>query len=403
MLFPEPPNDINGLRRILLDDKISREKRQWSLLTLDQIDNFTTDENLVPKDPRMMIKSSSYIIGQRFNISGWKDILTKEYPMIDTLLEKHTGHLAVAGGALTRSLFRNDNINDVDFFFYNTNENGATKILIDCLTTLVEDFKKRYNDTYKCRVERNEYTTNFVIEQYYNTYTYQFVHRIYPRLDQIIGGFDLAPAMFVYNGKEIYGNRLSLWSLSKKTCIVDLSRNSSSFISRIDKYYKMGFNVVFPDMKEVELKLNDPNIRLPCGLTITSPKGKKKIYSKPSVLILHKKFVKTSDYDNESIGIELLSFKNHKLLLQNKPQYVKVYKEYTFDKLPSKETFMNDLYQLFDNPKLDDDHISINHSIELAIQINKPAYFRKTLGAFYKPEKKSSKFVGGKEDSQTEY
>lgn len=77
----------------------------------------------------------------------------------------------------------------------------------DCLWILASQFKNLRDENPKdeYRIERSQYTTNFVIQRYehligqtnkiFKTYTYQFIQRIYPSLDQIIGGFDLGPSM----------------------------------------------------------------------------------------------------------------------------------------------------------------------------------------------------------------
>jgi hypothetical protein len=81
---------------------------------------------------------------------------------------------------------------------------------------------------------------------------YQFIHRIYPDISSIIGGFDLSASAIAYNEKEIYTTPLGCWSLINKAIIIDMGRRSTSYEHRLKKYNRYGFRLIFPGLtKEI--------------------------------------------------------------------------------------------------------------------------------------------------------
>jgi len=95
-------------------------------------------------------------------------------------------------------------------------------------------------------IKRNEYTTTLYITSDTNhIYEYQFIHRIYPDISSIIGGFDLSICMVAYDGKQIYATPLGTWSIKNVSIIIDTKRRSTSFEYRLQKYNR-GFKLIFP-------------------------------------------------------------------------------------------------------------------------------------------------------------
>jgi len=238
-----------------------------------------------------------------------------------TLLNKHYGKLAVCGGSLSR-LLRSDinapfpnnedynspqNVHNVlkdsdcDLFFHSCSKEEATTILFDCLATISSSLSKHG----MIRIEHKKYVTNVVLEwedayknrdetiaayeermkerrkhnedhgiyvdisgeggnalnpkgRSYRYQIYQFVHRVYPTLGSIIGGFDLGPCMLAFDGRMIWGTTLGAWCTAKSALIVDVSRRSTSFEYRIRNYYNRCYGVVFPGITQDFIRKNFP-------------------------------------------------------------------------------------------------------------------------------------------------
>jgi len=212
---------------------------------------------------------------------SWKDLqsttiefIEEEYPMITHLLIDLNSKildglkLVAAGGAIFKALYR-DVADDVDFFFVDENQerlsNANTNpevaklydmFLITIITYLtnawfnervildilllgnIVDRKTRTRKNPKVYVARGEFVTTVHLTDYHDSESlkYQFIHRVYPSVESILGGFDLGPAMVAYDGHRILATELGAWSALSKTIIVDISRRSTSFEHRLKKY-----------------------------------------------------------------------------------------------------------------------------------------------------------------------
>ena len=281
-LYPFSPNNATTVRRILERDAYCRKVKNWPLIPLSDYPNYKTvssELSYIPFEDDLFVagKSDLFVAGKsdlhdRFDINEPKEVIERlyiNYSCLENLMIAHSGKIAVCGGALTRLCTHNVDISDVDIFFYNIeSEEEANGILLNCISLIIKQVAKEARGEYESkrmvRVEHRLYITNVLIYDYDESYpieTYQFIHRIYPRLDLIIGGFDLGPSSLAFDGNQIYGTELAIFSIAKKCLIVDTTRRSLSFEHRIIKMRRLGFNIVFPglnDKKTTEI-LNKPN------------------------------------------------------------------------------------------------------------------------------------------------
>jgi hypothetical protein len=259
------PNSRQIVREILTEDRIYRNAKHWPLVPLSDFRHFrnTTDSSETLRDADLFMAPDyhhswvrninpeedgyiKYMNSLESKAENFHEIFYEKFPHIQPLLEKYKGKLAVCGGIITRILTEQSVSNhDVDLFFYNTTKDEAFVILLDCVATLVSN----YNG--KAVIERKLYVTNVVLEgededEDTEIWTYQFIHRIYPTLDSIIGGFDLGCSALTFDGEEVYGTPLGAFSIAKRCLIVDTARRSLSFEQRILKYHRMGFAIIFP-------------------------------------------------------------------------------------------------------------------------------------------------------------
>jgi hypothetical protein len=176
--------------------------------------------------------------------------LREWFPMLDTLLALGDGHLIAAGGAVV-SAIRKDaeagrgnqkECGDCDFFFVGLSVDAANKLL----DLLLASFCSASGD---CVVMHSKHavTVRQVIDQPEGVARgnrgnrfqssrrhsgkcarlYQFIKRIYPRSDVVIGGFDLpASSVFLDEGGMIWTTPLGAFTLATNALIVDPSRRS---------------------------------------------------------------------------------------------------------------------------------------------------------------------------------
>ena len=398
MLFQEQPEDEDGLFKILTYDHMCRQIEYWPLLPVSDTE---LNKYTVKQEKKDVTMSSRLIIDNNVSIGKWNLKWEKDfndnYPLCSLLLQKYSGKLAVAGGSLIRSLIKlrdtkstktdtKSTKTDVDIFFYNTNEKEAQDILIDCVS-IISSYENI--DLKNIIIERKKYVTTVRIFTDSDETVYQFIHRIYPRLDLIPGGFDIGPSMFVYDGNNIYGTPLGLWSLMKRSIIVDVSRRSVSFTQRLLKYKKIGFNIIFPDITVLDIqkfkeftnekyynKFKEYYNKLKNVFKQNFDESKVLPYKKYYILKLPGKlYIKiydktfdiksriknVSDYQYKSYPYNKVNNVFNKSLMFNVSEYG-IFTYISYDNVQTYDDVFADFTKLIDNPDINK-HININHII----------------------------------------
>lgn len=187
-------------------------------------------------------------------------LLNAAFPHTTELLCAFEGRIVAAGGAIYKAVRGMSSISDIDFFFIDPQvERSATsddydRLLVDVISFLTEKLFTRHHqedgsNQHPCIfVTRNEFVTTVHFSFYDNSEAkYQFIHRIYPSVESILGGFDIGPAMMAYTGRRIVATELGAWSVFSKCLIVDVSRRSTSFEHRLKKYART-CHVIFPGL-----------------------------------------------------------------------------------------------------------------------------------------------------------
>lgn len=251
---------------VLNQDDYYRNKREWPLIN---VNNYK----------RIRVKKCEVFYIGIFNdyddylqrIDDINNKFTRFYPNTPELLNKFGNNLIAAGGSICRLLNNCKVTSDVDFFFYDLDIENANKLRIEIIKWLIKTWRSQIgtnisrnhinnitlNDV-KFYINRNEFTTTIHVEEYTNymdypfVHMYQFIHRIYPNKSSIIGGFDISASMLLYDGKNIYTTPLGLWSQTRRSIIVDMSRRSTSYEYRLQKYAGEGlnFNIIFPGLSK---------------------------------------------------------------------------------------------------------------------------------------------------------
>lgn len=280
---------INDISDLLLIDFMSRRKVKWDLLQLEDIlalNKKIVDENndegkLFDPDSLLIVYPTRLLpnkTAMRAFINGklgFDHYLTNALKKVNNpkilnsdpikslnayciylkeILQKYYPKLIVAGGAVMKALC--DYLllttgSDIDFFFVNCTVEEVDIILREIWDFLLE---KQETDGISIVATRNQNTTTFAYSEDEDAnmneiaetgVKLQFVHRIYPSKDSVIGGFDISAGMVLYDGYEIYATNLGAFSLATQSLIVDVSRRSTSYEFRISKYSGYRFTTIF--------------------------------------------------------------------------------------------------------------------------------------------------------------
>ena len=266
-----PPINRKEVISLLTQDDYYRRQRKWPLISYNNV-NVVASRKV--SDDLFSIKTYN-----RTSILNPMDKIIDQintlFPFTNELLTKFQNNLVACGGSICKSIITDHNEyqisnDDIDFFFYDLDIYQANKMRIEIIEFMINTWKSSVgkkatrNRGYhreltvikdvKFYIQRNEYVTTLHVEElcdYSNNpivYMYQFIHRIYPNINSIIGGFDLSSSALAYNGKEIYTTPLGAWSLINKSIIIDMGRRSTSYEHRLKKYNRYGFRLIFPGL-----------------------------------------------------------------------------------------------------------------------------------------------------------
>src|SRR5690606_3114530 len=147
-----------------------------------------------------------------------------------------------------------------DIFFYGLSESKASEVLAKCVTLLVtavdiKGYDANYPDYQEVRIERGakyvnvSFTRKDELHNMQTTKIYQFILRICPALDSIVGGFDIPMSSFCWNGHDFLGTPIAVFCATQGILVANLSRRSPSFEHRLVKYCQR-FNLLlyFPGL-----------------------------------------------------------------------------------------------------------------------------------------------------------
>ena len=84
----------------------------------------------------------------------------------------------------------------------------------------------------------------------------QIILRLYNTISEILHGFDIGASSVGYDGNQVYFTKLSKFTYETDTIIVDVYRRSTTFESRLVKYFNYGFNIILKNLNIDSLSTN---------------------------------------------------------------------------------------------------------------------------------------------------
>lgn len=252
------------VNQLLKTDFENRTKNVDSLYTLDDIDYTNQWDFSVPT----LCKHSDFKNNKRMlelKNKEFQDLFFSKIPILRNL--DWTG-MAICGGSIGSLLFQND-INDIDIFFYGLTPSEAESKLRYFLYYLTESICMNLNNKQKeenkkknrdsdepkifteadlnIRYVRNKYALTLVCETNYGFPKIQFIFRCYKSLGEILHGFDIGSSALGFDGKRVYFTELSKFSYENSVNIIDTTRRSATYEKRLLKYMDRGFDIVMPN------------------------------------------------------------------------------------------------------------------------------------------------------------
>ncbi|CAM9142851.1 unnamed protein product [Pylaiella littoralis] len=136
-------------------------------------------------------------------------------------------------------------MSDVDLFIYGVDESAAT-----------EKVRQIYNAVKlanpKIYAVRSLRTVTLVSEFPYRKI--QIVLRLYKTLSEVLHGFDVDACSIGFDGHTVWATNRAARSICKRYNVVDISRRSPSYESRLFKYGKRGHALLVPSLKVDKIK-----------------------------------------------------------------------------------------------------------------------------------------------------
>jgi hypothetical protein len=229
-----------------------------SLYTLDSIVGGTYDFPIPTFAP------VGWKRGQLPSQVEYNNRFTDKWPLkiVDTLL-RYVDNIVVAGGAAAAPIF-DGKANDVDIFIYGITDK---KLLWEKLETIqcVIQHCLAGNDRSEITstVRMTPGVATFSVHKNKSRYRrarmipvikVQVILRAFPSIRSILHGFDVPSCCVAFDGKTTYLTHLAAYAHIYKVNIVEPRYSSTTFASRLVKYFNRGFALGLPNMDPERLK-----------------------------------------------------------------------------------------------------------------------------------------------------
>lgn len=132
----------------------------------------------------------------------------------------------IAGGAVLYLAGVTDRYEDIDVFFVGGD--------CDRVTNILTKHKKKFFFNDRCATSRRD--------------NYQVIFRKYRSISEIVHGFDIDCCGFLLYDGNIYCTKRALYSIKNKVNWFDPDRMSPSYVYRLCKYARRGYNIELPSI-----------------------------------------------------------------------------------------------------------------------------------------------------------
>lgn len=157
-------------------------------------------------------------------------------------------NVVVAGGAVLSALVKLDEKEknnfrdaDVDLFLFGLSEEQAAQKVKDIF------FQIQSRTNASCQIVRTRHAVT-ILGQYPNRHI-QVILRLYKSPAEVLMGFDIDCCCVCYDGSAVWALPRAKRAICKRFNLVDMSRRSLTYETRLYKYAKRGFAVAVPGLQ----------------------------------------------------------------------------------------------------------------------------------------------------------
>jgi hypothetical protein len=320
---------IDCMRNILKIDQQHRDQKTKLYLNdsdISRIDTLDPTQQWLYECPTIQTNHPSGNLKMVIRRSGdFRKVIRNEYKYLDGI---DFNHIFIAGGFVC-NLLCGLPVNDIDMFVYGLDSLNANYLVFDTINTLIENIKKMGLECKQTGTYTIINSVNCVTIVLANGVKIQIIFRIYSSKSEILHGFDLGSSAVGYDGKHVYMTSLSKFAYEFGHNIIDLSRRSTTYETRLVKYLQRGFGIIMPDF-DMQM-INTSPLRYNMNVLIDMPFLKFKVdfvgYNRMHYVDTVEKFVDVSEYCDMNIRRKIII--NDNLMLSAKTFMDHYHNKYT--------------------------------------------------------------------------
>lgn len=193
----------------------------------------------------------------RIGVTTWDEtILAKALKRVP---EVRPGGPWIAGGAVRRTIMKQDLESDFDFFFIDEAQKDQ---FVDQLVNEFGAALKSQNETNALYILPSQMVGEEDPKTYLPEMKIQVINfRYFQSPEELIDSFDYTICQFAYNGEELIMGEFSLWDAAKKVLVPHKLSFATSSLRRMLKYTKQGFTICAGGLSNfLEQVVNNPSV-----------------------------------------------------------------------------------------------------------------------------------------------
>jgi hypothetical protein len=175
--------------------------------------------------------------------------IKQEFEKLSLNIFKDIPDCVVAGGMISKHFTYNSYFIDTDYdvFLLTNNQKRAFEI--------VKLLYERMNSKIKTYILKTKNTVTL----YNSKYEVQIITKFYNNITEVFTHFDLDSCCVGYSNGKLYALPRFIRSLAYSGNVFDPNKNSPSYIHRLKKYNKRGFNIYIPGLDKNDTDYNKNN------------------------------------------------------------------------------------------------------------------------------------------------
>lgn len=203
---------------------------------------------VIPKDDKgILVQPSGKIQDDQQTFIDPKDFNKKFHDLTGGLLSYvNWSNLVVAGGCISNTInavCSNRMVTDVDLFVYGLSETDAKSKVDEVVKAVSSYCEDRYQSNLHILI--NKYVVSLIPDSK-RELKVQIILRAYKNIYEVLAGFDVDSCAVAYDGRDVLLTNRSENAFRTRYNVVDISRRSPSYESRLYKYWKRGFGIYIP-------------------------------------------------------------------------------------------------------------------------------------------------------------